>query len=325
MLWQDPIGGWSGRWISTGIYEITFPQPFGVAINERIMWARPFVTGTTYRSQRYNCQIYDVTGNTARISWRNGSSALSGDFTFECYMLDIGSVITSGLLQWGKFPETNVDTPDMVDGEMWTFQNGIMVPGPTEVGGGGVQMTAVFNSCARPRYKGGVIYGNSVCFWFKRDPAQETMYMCSGAAYPNTGSSGYSGHAFRIEPDRFRVEYLSGSSSETTSTRRTVAYDAVPNYLDNQWHHFCATAQAITATPSHHKLYIDGQPVGVAPTFTGNGTSVNWRNTSDCTFQMNSQKGAAPSLTPWGALADYRMYNRVLSQAEVQQIYQGNG
>ena len=142
----------------------------------------------------------------------------------------------------------------------------------------------------------------SLSFWFKGGGAQISYFIrkwnsgtdITWQADLATGGIG-SGIDFYV-------------SENGTSSDRVYIRQVGQTYQDNQWHHYSATFEA----GSSINLYIDSLLVG---TIEGNISNVQsiFSNTSNLTIGEYA-----------GQMDEVRIYNRVLSEPEIQELYTGN-
>ncbi len=113
--------------------------------------------------------------------------------------------------------------------------------------------------------------------------------------------------------------YLSPRSAEDGALHVAITVDNIPydldsptGTLDTGWHHL-----AVVSEPNNMQLYLDGQPAGnMSPEFVLSDlgvTNQNWLGKpewpNDAFFS--------------GSLDDFRIYNRVMSQEEVEKVMRG--
>lgn len=117
---------------------------------------------------------------------------------------------------------------------------------------------------------------------------------------------GFSQLWLRAEPasNRLRALAESGGTAVTLATTKS--------YNDQAWHHFARSRQGNTFT-----LYVDG---AAAATVTGAIGSVSPKRPFQ--IHLGQRLDAAQHLR--GALDDFRLYNRALTQAEITSIYTTN-
>jgi len=157
----------------------------------------------------------------------------------------------------------------------------------------------------------GLLASNSVSFsmWFKTNGAvvsQEMIATQDANIYP-TGASNYDPILYIDNNGKLRLGYFNGDTVTLVST---------PNVNDSQWHHAVAVCEI--DGPGTNLLYLDGSLIGTdTGTFTGNNRVSTW---------IGAGYGTSwPGLSGWsffnGAIDEVRIYNRVLTGAEVTSLY----
>ena len=119
-------------------------------------------------------------------------------------------------------------------------------------------------------------------------------------------TAGWHLHVSGTNQLEFRVDYT------TTELSRVAAVDAIATGV---WKHVVATWTG-SATATNLKLYVDGAEVGYASTTNGVGTRVD---DAASNFYIGNESGGTRTFD--GLLDDVRVYNRVLSAAEITAVY----
>ncbi len=156
-------------------------------------------------------------------------------------------------------------------------------------------------------------YNNPVNFttsvWFKTSTTTGGLLL--GFSRSQIGNDAHDRHLYMGVNGRLYFGVFGAGGMKTL-----VSSPETKTYNDGNWHMATAT-QSTTAGIS---LYIDGQLVGTDPTATTaeNYTSGYWRMAG---LSFNQGWPSAPTTYFAGALDDAFIFNRVLSQAEIQQLY----
>ena len=160
-------------------------------------------------------------------------------------------------------------------------------------------------------YKG--ILGSRVrtcAAWIKAVPTGQHQIVMSWGG-PDPGQTCYWGGLFTA-PDTTELAIGIGGSSYIKSS-------AAP--FDNQWHHLAVVLpDDDLLTTGKIKLYIDGQ-LRTDTTIVNGDVAVNTSGTSD--VYLGAYTGTStPSLLFKGLMDDVRIYNTVLSDAQIEEIFQ---
>jgi len=101
--------------------------------------------------------------------------------------------------------------------------------------------------------------------------------------------------------------------------------NSMPGLMDNNWHHIVLTYDASISTM---KLYVDGAANANLRTWGTHG-ALNMSNANISEVRIGNGPGTSYSSDDWlssswkGLLDQFRMYNSVLTAAEVQALYTG--
>ncbi|MFT5853344.1 MAG: hypothetical protein ACI8XO_000585 [Verrucomicrobiales bacterium] len=123
-------------------------------------------------------------------------------------------------------------------------------------------------------------------------------------------------YLLRSNPDGSTVTWFSRSKSDGVSGSRTIALTSSVGIDDGEWHHLAATFSwsGVEGSPATATVYVDGVE-------TGTLTEPNWDgwNAAEMTQGGIGQDG----FTSQGDFDDLRIYDNVLSQAEIEAIMKG--
>ncbi len=115
---------------------------------------------------------------------------------------------------------------------------------------------------------------------------------------------------FRINSNRLRISHGSGNVQGNT------------DLIDGQWHHVAVTViDNATASSTDVKFYVDGQDDTMEST-DPDGWDIVANDTLDVTIGYRPTRGDRPFI---GSIDDVRIYNKVLTPEEVQQIMLSGG
>ena len=162
----------------------------------------------------------------------------------------------------------------------------------------------------------------TIMWWSKIEPATNISSYRMATAAVTSGSNIY-GHG--IAPgstgsgEYLNVDIYSGGPA--SAQRRSWKPSSNPGDLrDGEWHHY---SLAITGGENLNNYYFDGSPISA--TLAGNpgsGTSVNMNGDRHVINSDNVR--TADGYVAWGDFADFRIYSRVLSVGEIQDIANGH-
>jgi hypothetical protein len=115
---------------------------------------------------------------------------------------------------------------------------------------------------------------------------------------------------FRINSNRLRISHGSGNVQGNT------------DLIDDQWHHLAVTViDNATASSTDVKFYVDGEDDTMEST-DPDGWDIVANDTLDVTIGYRPTRGDRPFI---GFIDDLRIYSKVLTQEEVQQIMLSGG
>jgi len=115
---------------------------------------------------------------------------------------------------------------------------------------------------------------------------------------------------FRIQDNRLRISHGSGNVQSNT------------NLTDDQWHHVAAVIiENASASSGDVTFYVDGEDDTMEST-DPEGWNIVANDTLDVTIGYRPTRGDRPFI---GLIDDVRVYNKVLTQEEVQQIMLSGG
>ena len=144
----------------------------------------------------------------------------------------------------------------------------------------------------------------SISGWFKTSTANGSIWSTSD------GGQGV-GSTIQIDNDG-KLVYQQNKGTADESIFLLVSSES---YVDDTWHHFVAAWDG-TIDENQATLYIDGHKVSEGTALTSEGTSQG----------REVIVGAWSNSTYFnGSIDDIRIYNRVLSETEIKQLYWGMG
>jgi Concanavalin A-like lectin/glucanases superfamily len=208
---------------------------------------------------------------------------------FPATALGAGS-LTDGLAGWWKLDDASSGTtPTTAADSSGNGQTGTNVGSPTWTGSGKIGDALTFNGSSQELDLPAVVGASSVftaAFWFKASASSGTIF-----AYGN-----YVACDLTYSTSHVSCSIDGGTASELSDTAVSVTNGA--------WHHIAVTEDGTIA-----RLYIDGA-LGVTNTLTPNISGAGWVFASDGGTGYQS-----------GTFDDIRIYNRVLSAAEIAALY----
>ncbi len=115
---------------------------------------------------------------------------------------------------------------------------------------------------------------------------------------------------FRINSNRLRISHGNGNVQGNT------------DLIDGEWHHVAVTViDNATASSTDVKFYVDGQDDTMEST-DQDGWDIVANDTLDVTMGYRPTRGDRPFI---GSMDDVRIYDKALTQEEIQAIMQGGG
>lgn len=254
----------------------------------------------------------------------NASDAQSLDYWYWNYGV---TNITNGLVGWWKLNDGSgtkaMDfwgTNTMIfggTGNTWT--NNAMVDGGALYFSGNGWLTNVSTNFANN------LPAMTISFWVNESGlggnGPDGAFIQKGVR-GGDGSPGFELGADGVSNVAFGCYDLSGSYSETPHN------SAAPNNPiigDNNWHFIVGAYTNIPGTGMVPLIYIDGAKITGAQVVSGiTVTNISALSGPLCIGAENMGNGTAAG-TPSGILNDMRIYNRVLSMDEVQDLYKWRG
>lgn len=328
VLWKDNgPGNWSFVRTATGIVTVTFPETFLSApavllSSNAVGLTPPYVANYIYTS------AISATGCTVQCGNYINSGAFNGPFTIEV-VGDIpeydGSLLTAGLANQLVVPASGNTVADTVDGLTWDVY-GTKVAGPgTPWAAYAEQLAANAFSGHRPKANMATsgIEAHSYCWWMKSASPGAQMVMAPGGMV--SPAVGYSGIDFNMNGTGHGLTLGAGGTAENAGQRISLTGPAGsgPLATDGNWHHIAFVATEVNTVGTSYTLYIDGSPYGNYTYTSGTAVSVGFNSSSQC--YLNRSWSSSTTYVAWGAIADFRIYSRALSDRDVSAIYSGLG
>lgn len=171
--------------------------------------------------------------------------------------------------------------------------------------------------------------GKTFCFWLRTVDANNIIPMgFNWFAYDGIGSSGYA--LFQIN-SKWTTDYTGEANSvnyypPSNSTAWAYWKATGVDFNDSQYHHHCIAWTGSLTTPTVN-YYVDGVITGGAWNDYSDGPVVARGNLTADNYIGCTQKTVSNTLQDFASfrLADYRIYDRCLSGAEIFQIFKQRG
>jgi hypothetical protein len=244
---------------------------------------------------------------------------------------DSVTVITDGLLYHFIAPDSGLTVANAgsVSGD-WNCE-GTKIAGPTSVGGGLQIATTDLDQLQFPGVPSPGDVG-TICFWYKSNTAGDASALTVGA-HPGTS---YAGYYVEVKPTGKLVLAIGkGSGGTNVTTRYNVDFENASVWditkvttSPYDWVHITALFDQVQSGGQFtslrpHEAYFDGE-AGIRGAESGGISTMGFSGTDD---RIGPGSWVSSStVAPTGrSFADIRVYDRQLSEAEIQSIAAGEG
>ena len=272
-------------------------------------WADETVNTNNYYNY-FVLQVLTVSGNGQNVDMKELELYGIPEYDPDAHGVDV-KVTSYPNVPNTDWLEVYYDAKDLADGAVTSVDD--LTPSGTNDGtaNGGVTVSDgafVFNGNQYIQGDTGLTgnFIHSVSMWFNANNDGQLFW---------TGINANSG-------DRMNIFFSEdgGLGGNTTTPQIHYTFKGHTHYANvnpNQWYHLVCTYSGIDS--SYRKIYLNGVETGADTATDGTGDTTHALNIQDSTFYINKTNYSNGSLV--GKIANFRLFNRSLSQDEVWQLY----